>query len=76
MPKNSAKEKLNTNNTLISVSEAAKILKISPSSLRRLEQENRVTSTRKDNGYRSFDRVNVLKLKELLDGEKFIEEKM
>src|SRR5688572_32062796 len=73
MPNTSAKEKLNTNDTLLSVSEAAKLLRISPSSLRRFELENKISSTRKENGYRMFDRSEVLKLKGKLETQKYNE---
>ncbi|MDC0449021.1 helix-turn-helix domain-containing protein, partial [bacterium] len=51
---------------LLSVSEAAKLLKVSPSSLRRLESSGKIKSIRKPNGYRVFRRIDIIKLGETL----------
>ncbi|NMB69642.1 hypothetical protein GYA27_00360, partial [candidate division WWE3 bacterium] len=59
-----------TDKQVLSVSEAASILKISPTSLRRLEQENKIKSIRQPNGYRIFNTTEIYQLKEDLDNEK------
>jgi hypothetical protein len=58
------------NKQILSVSEAASILRISPTSLRRLEQENRIKSIRQPNGYRIFKLEEVTALKVALENEK------
>ncbi|MFZ5425328.1 MAG: MerR family DNA-binding transcriptional regulator, partial [Patescibacteria group bacterium] len=57
----------------LSVSKAAKILKISPSTLRRLEQNGKIKSTRAANGYRSFSIDEIRKLKVQLDKQDLLE---
>src|SRR3972149_8558364 len=47
----------------LSISEAATLLKISPTSLRRFEDAGKISSFRKDNGYRFFSRQEILTLK-------------
>ncbi|MBT7349974.1 MerR family DNA-binding transcriptional regulator, partial [candidate division WWE3 bacterium] len=49
------------------MSEAAKILGISPSTLRRFESEGKIKSIRKPNGYRAFKPTEVYKLKTAKD---------
>jgi hypothetical protein len=51
---------------VLSVSEAANILRVSPSTLRRLEADNQIKSFRAENGYRFFNRTEVLELKNKL----------
>ena len=57
------------NSTTLSVSKAAKLLNLSPSTLRRLEQQNRITADRLTNGYRVFKLGDLLKLKQELDNK-------
>jgi len=54
----------------LSISEAAKLLGVSTSTLRRYESEGKVTSTRKPNGYRTFDTLAIIRLRESLDVKK------
>src|SRR3989344_2560822 len=70
MPKGPAQKSDSQLQARLSVSAAAQILKISPSSLRRLEKEGRITSLRETNGYRSFSVVDITALKEKLEEEK------
>src|SRR3990167_6738257 len=70
MPKGPAQKSDSQLQARLSVSAAAQILKISPSSLRRLEKEGRITSLRETNGYRSFSVVDITALKDKLEEEK------
>ena len=80
MPNQTAQENLKTNNANkpennsaeLTVSQAAKLLGISPSSLRRLENEKRINSERDQNGYRIFDKTAVEKLKAELSNAKVL----
>src|SRR3989339_1846095 len=60
---------------LLSVSEGAQLLNISPSSLRRLESEGKISSIRKENGYRAFRRADVEALKNTLEEVKVFSER-
>ena len=51
------------NEDFISVSKAADLLGISPTSLRRLEEQGKVKSIRKENGYRFFKKSEILDYK-------------
>ncbi|MCA9308638.1 helix-turn-helix domain-containing protein, partial [candidate division WWE3 bacterium] len=67
---------LNTNrlgHKSLSVSEAAKILKVSPSTLRKLEREGLINAHRLPNGYRSFELAEILLYKESHDSNVNIE---
>ncbi|MEZ6255397.1 MAG: helix-turn-helix domain-containing protein [Patescibacteria group bacterium] len=57
----------------LSVSEAAKILKVSPSTLRKLEREGLINAHRLPNGYRSFELAEILLYKESHDSNVNIE---
>jgi len=57
----------NVTDSFLSISEAAKILGISPSTLRRFESEGKIKSIRKPNGYRAFKPTEVYKLKTAKD---------
>ena len=62
----------NGQNKILSISEASSILKISPSSLRRLEKEGKIASYRLPNNYRVFRLREITALKERLQEVKFI----
>jgi len=55
---------------LLSVSDAAKLLGVSNSTLRRLEDELKIVSIRQPNGYRLFKRFDLLTLKSELETSK------
>ncbi|MBN1162167.1 MerR family DNA-binding transcriptional regulator, partial [Patescibacteria group bacterium] len=56
--------------TQLSVSEAAAYLKVSPSTLRRLESEGEIKAIRQPNGYRLFELNDLLNLKKSLEIKK------
>ena len=64
------------NSSELSVSKAAALLKISASSLRRLEQEGKINSYRLSNGYRVYKLGDVKNLKESLEKPKITEEQV
>ncbi|MEK7595851.1 MAG: MerR family DNA-binding transcriptional regulator, partial [Patescibacteria group bacterium] len=59
---------------ILSVSEACSILKISPSTLRRLEKEGKIASSRLTNNYRVFDYHEILELRDNLQNAKLKDE--
>jgi hypothetical protein len=65
-----AQKQDNKSNSSLTVSQAAQFLKVSASTLRRLEKEGAIKSTRCDNGYRSFSLEDVQKLKDKLEKNK------
>ena len=72
MSKFSAQKKSNNSNQkqLLNVSDAAKFIGISASTLRRLEAENKIGSVRDANGYRLFNLNDIVNLKTSLEFQK------
>ncbi len=64
-----------TNSLHLTVSEAASLLKVSPTTLRRFENEHKISSTRLPNGYRVFDIKDINNLKNSLETQKLSKEK-
>ena len=60
----------NQGENFVRVSQAASLLNISPSTLRRLESEGKIKSERLDNNYRAYRMDGILQLKDLIDDEK------
>jgi len=58
------------NNSKLSVSEASLYLKITPSTLRRLDNDGKIESERLSNGYRQYSFGDVVSLKFFLEEEK------
>ncbi|KKS09951.1 MAG: hypothetical protein UU64_C0013G0017 [candidate division WWE3 bacterium GW2011_GWF2_41_45] len=54
----------------VKVSDAANLLRISSSTLRRFEAEGKILSKRLDNNYRVYDVAEVARFKKILDGSK------
>jgi len=54
----------------LTVTKAAKLIGVSASTLRRYEEQGKITSKRLDNGYRKFLREDVLNLKRELEEER------
>jgi hypothetical protein len=73
MPKDPAQntqKNTHKNSPKISVSQAASLLKVSTSTLRRLEVEGKIGSVRETNGYRSFSLLDVIELRNTLEKDK------
>jgi DNA-binding transcriptional MerR regulator len=61
-------------NILLTISKTARLLNISPSTLRRLESEKKINSIRKPNGHRVFNITDIEVLKASLDKKKKAQE--
>ena len=58
-----------TQKNYVKVLDASNILGISPSSLRRLESEGKITSERLDNNHRAYRVEQINELKKLVDSK-------